>query len=76
MSTLHLSLLGSPELRHGERILTLPTRKALAVLVYLAVEGGRTRVNASPNYSGRNWMPNMGEPPSSSNVKQLYTHRQ
>lgn len=40
MSTLYLSLLGPPELRHGERLLAFPTRKALALLIYLAVEGG------------------------------------
>ena len=40
MSQLHLSLLGTPEVKHGEQILTFSTRKALALLVYLAVEGG------------------------------------
>jgi DNA-binding SARP family transcriptional activator len=40
MSQLQLSLLGVPEVKHGERTLTFPTRKALALLVYLAVEGG------------------------------------
>src|SRR5256714_7617826 len=40
MSQLHLSLLGTPVVKHGERTLTFSTRKALALLVYLAVEGG------------------------------------
>src|SRR5712692_1833822 len=40
MSQLQLSLLGTPVVKHGERALTFSTRKALALLVYLAVEGG------------------------------------
>ena len=40
MSQLHLSLLGEPIVKHGEETLTFSTRKALALLVYLAVEGG------------------------------------
>ncbi len=40
MSQLQLSLLGTPVVQHGERALTFSTRKALALLVYLAVEGG------------------------------------
>jgi DNA-binding SARP family transcriptional activator len=40
MSQLQLSLLGVPIVKHGERTLTFPTRKALALLVYLIVEGG------------------------------------
>src|SRR5256884_1231126 len=40
MSQLQLSLLGEPLVIHGETTLTLSTRKALALLVYLAVEGG------------------------------------
>jgi len=40
MSQLQLSLLGTPEVKHGEHILTFSTRKALALLIYLAVEGG------------------------------------
>jgi DNA-binding SARP family transcriptional activator len=40
MSQLQLSLLGVPVVEHGERPLTFSTRKALALLVYLAVEGG------------------------------------
>lgn len=37
---LHLHLLGLPEVRLGERLLTFPTRKTLALLIYLAIEGG------------------------------------
>src|SRR5713101_6206895 len=40
MSQLYLSLLGEPIVKHGEDTLTFSTRKALALLVYLAVEGG------------------------------------
>src|SRR5256886_16526571 len=40
MSQLQLSLLGTPVVKHGERTLTFSTRKAQALLVYLAVEGG------------------------------------
>src|SRR2546425_830535 len=40
MSQLQLSLLGTPVVKHGERTLTFSTRKAMALLIYLAVEGG------------------------------------
>ncbi|HEX6554363.1 MAG TPA: AAA family ATPase [Ktedonobacteraceae bacterium] len=40
MSQLQLSLLGEPIVKHDEHLLTFSTRKALALLVYLAVEGG------------------------------------
>ncbi|QBD76155.1 hypothetical protein EPA93_09090 [Ktedonosporobacter rubrisoli] len=44
MSQLYLSLLGSPEIRHRkqeqDQVLKLPTRKVLALLIYLALEGG------------------------------------
>src|SRR5205807_487469 len=40
MSQLQLSLLGTPVVKHSECTLTFSTRKALALLVYLAVEGG------------------------------------
>ena len=40
MSQLQLSLLGEPIMKHGEETLTCSTRKALALVVYLAVEGG------------------------------------
>lgn len=38
MSRLNLALLGAPLVQHGDRVITLPTRKALALLVFLAVE--------------------------------------
>ena len=40
MSQLQLSLLGVPEVKHGEHLVTFSTRKAQALLIYLAVEGG------------------------------------
>jgi DNA-binding SARP family transcriptional activator len=40
MSMLQLSLLGPPEVRLGRQTLTFATRKTLALLAYLAVEGG------------------------------------
>ena len=40
MCQLQLSLFGVPVVKHGERALTFSTRKELALLVYLAVEGG------------------------------------
>src|SRR6266702_4580528 len=51
MSQLQLSLLGTPAVKHGERTLTFSTRKALALLVYLAVEGGmHTRKTLSESF--------------------------
>ncbi len=50
MSQLQLSLLGTPVVKHGERTLTFSTRKALALLVYLAVEDaehGRAALRAT-----------------------------
>src|SRR5712692_3288850 len=40
MGRLNLALLGPPEVRHPEQLLRFPSRKALALLIYLAVEGG------------------------------------
>jgi DNA-binding SARP family transcriptional activator len=40
MCQLQLSLFGVPVVKHNETTLTFSTRKALALLVYLAVEGG------------------------------------
>ena len=37
---LHILVLGPPEVRLGEHLVTFPTRKTLALLVYLAIEGG------------------------------------
>src|SRR5690348_7796759 len=51
MSQLQLSLLGVPVVKHGERTLNFSTRKALALLVYLAVEGGtHTRKTLSESF--------------------------
>jgi len=51
MSQLQLSLLGEPIVKHGEDTLTFSTRKALALLVYLAVEGGtHTRKTLSESF--------------------------
>jgi len=38
--TLHVFTLGPPEVRLDEDVLTFPTSKTLALLVYLAIEGG------------------------------------
>ena len=35
---LHLIALGPPEVRLGESLMVLPTRKTLALLFYLAIE--------------------------------------
>ncbi len=40
MSALKIALLGPPEVDHRDHRLTLPNRKALALLAYLATEGG------------------------------------
>ena len=40
MCQLQLSLFGVPEVKHSQTTLTFSTRKALALLVYLAVDGG------------------------------------
>ena len=37
---LHLNTLGPPEVRMGENLVTFPTRKTLALLIYLAIETG------------------------------------
>jgi len=39
-SNLHFALLGPPQVHDGGRLLVFPSRKALALLIYLAVEGG------------------------------------
>ncbi len=38
MGRLHLAFLGTAEVRHAERVLTFPTRKALALLIYLVTK--------------------------------------
>lgn len=40
MPLLRISLLGKPEIHHGGQPVSFRTRKALALLIYLAVEGG------------------------------------
>src|SRR5262245_17123267 len=40
MAQLRVTVLGPPRVWHGDAPVTFPTRKALALLVYLAVEGG------------------------------------
>lgn len=40
MTRLNLAFLGTPQIRWGEQLVTFSTRKALALLTYLAVEGG------------------------------------
>ncbi len=40
MAHLNLALLGTPEVRHNEQLLTFRTRKALALLIYLVVNRG------------------------------------
>src|SRR5260221_7092544 len=40
MGGLSLAVLGQPQVRHGSAAISFPTRKALALLVYLALEGG------------------------------------
>ncbi len=42
MGRLHLAFLGSPTVHHDDRQIVFPTRKALALLAYLATEAGRT----------------------------------
>jgi DNA-binding SARP family transcriptional activator len=39
MGDLHLTLLGPPEVCHADQVLLFSTRKELALLIYLAVEG-------------------------------------
>ena len=43
MNQLNLALLGPPEVRQHEQLLSFATRKALALLLYLAAEGGQHR---------------------------------
>src|SRR5918997_7029337 len=40
MAVLSVAVLGPPDVRHGQRCLAFPTRKTLAVLVHVLVEGG------------------------------------
>ncbi len=43
MARLNLAVLGAPEVRLGREVLAFATRKSLALLVYLLVEGGQHR---------------------------------
>ena len=40
MAHLSVAVLGPPDVRHGQRCLSFPTRKTLAILAYVVVEGG------------------------------------
>ena len=52
MGDVYLTLLGPPEVRHGDQVLQFSTRKELALLIYLAVEG---RVQSRKNLSEQFW---------------------
>src|SRR6266567_2305862 len=52
MGDLYLTLLGPPEVRHADQVLLFSTRKELALLIYLAVEG---RVHARKKLSEQFW---------------------
>jgi DNA-binding SARP family transcriptional activator len=43
IAELQIDLLGMPEVRLGDTLVAFPTRKTLALLIYLAVEGGQQR---------------------------------
>lgn len=43
MTKLAIRLLGTPEIAYGEQLLSFPTRKVLALLIYLVVEKGMHR---------------------------------
>lgn len=55
---LHFALLGPPQVYHNGQLLVFPSRKSLALLIYLAVEG-RIRAKRSRNCSGLRAMPHM-----------------
>ena len=52
MGTVSFTLLGPPEVRHADQTLLFPTRKELALLIYLAVEG---RVHLRKTLSEQFW---------------------
>src|SRR6266568_9036048 len=52
MGDLCFTLLGPPEVRHADQVLLFSTRKELALLIYLAVEG---RVHLRKNLSEQFW---------------------
>src|SRR5881394_1085778 len=52
MGNVRFTFLGPPEVRHGDQVLLFSTRKELALLLYLAVEG---RVHLRKNLSEQFW---------------------
>src|ERR1700731_3437716 len=52
MGKLYLTLLGPPEVRHADQVPLFSTRKELALLIYLAVEG---RVHSRKTLSELFW---------------------
>src|SRR5579864_8482078 len=52
MGDVTFTLLGPPEVRHADQVLLFSTRKELALLIYLAVEG---RVHLRKNLSEQFW---------------------
>src|SRR5260221_3038833 len=52
MGKLCLTVLGPPEVRHADQTLLFSTRKELALLIYLAVEG---RIHLRKNLSEQFW---------------------
>src|ERR1700737_2257294 len=52
MGDLYFTLLGPPEVRHSNQVLLFTTRKELALLIYLAVEG---RVHLRKTLSEQFW---------------------
>ena len=52
MGNLYFTLLGPPEVRHADQVLLFSTRKQLALLIFLAVEG---RIHSRQNLSEQFW---------------------
>src|SRR5207237_7058015 len=52
MGDVYLTLLGPPEVRHGDQVLLFSTPKELALLLYLAVEG---RLHSRQRLSEQFW---------------------
>ncbi len=52
MGQLRIALLGTPDVAHAGGVLALPSRKALALLAYLAVEAACSRARSSLRCSG------------------------
>ena len=51
---LYFALLGPPQVYIGDRLLAFPSRKALALLIYLAVEPGK-HARKTLSIHGREW---------------------